>query len=69
MINRLRGAMRLHMRFSFEDLAHEEGQTTAEWGMVVALVIVLALFAFSILTPIMGSIMHSVGSAIVNALP
>lgn len=69
MVDRLRILAGRVMSFRLEDLKREEGQTTPEWAIVVALVIALAVFAFGILTPVMSGVMRAIGSAIVNALP
>jgi Flp pilus assembly pilin Flp len=52
-----------------EDLKREEGQTTPEWAIVVALVIALAVAAFAVLGPVMSNVMTQIGNAIINALP
>jgi len=69
MVDGLRILMGRALSFRLEDLKREEGQTTPEWAVVVALVIALAVAAFLVLTPVMQSVMRSIGSSITNALP
>jgi len=52
-----------------EDLKREEGQTTVEYAIVLALVIAMAVAAFAILSTAVSDFMTKVGQAIANQLP
>ena len=54
---------------SLEDLKRDEGQTTVEYAVVLALVIAMAVAAFLVLKTQVTSFMSKVGSAISNQLP
>ena len=54
---------------SLEDLKRQEGQTTVEYAVVLALVIAMAVAAFLVLKTQVTDFMSKVGSAITNALP
>ena len=55
--------------FRLEDLKREEGQTTVEYAIVLALVIAMAVAAFAILSTAVSGFMTKVGQAIANQLP
>ena len=69
MVDRLRILAGRALSFRLEDLKREEGQTTVEYAVIVALVIALAVAAFAVLSPVVQSFMVKVGSAITNQLP
>ncbi len=52
-----------------EDLKREDGQTTVEYAVVVALVIGLAVAAFGFLGPSINTFMSGVGTKIASYLP
>ena len=58
-----RASMRL------EGLKREEGQTTVEYAIVLALVIIMAIAAFAVLSSSVQQFMTSVGQTIQNQLP
>ena len=69
MLDRVRILLGGALLFRLEDLKREEGQTTVEYAVIVALVIALAVAAFAVLSPVVQSFMVKVGSAITNQLP
>ena len=69
MVDRLRILAGRALSFRLEDLKRDEGQTTVEYAVIVALVIALAVAAFAVLSPAVQSFMVKVGSAITNQLP
>jgi len=69
MLDRVRILLGGALLFRLEDLKREEGQTTVEYAVIVALVIALAVAAFAVLSPVVQSFMVKVGSAISNQLP
>jgi Flp pilus assembly pilin Flp len=55
--------------FSLEDLRREDGQTTVEYAIVVALVIAMAVTVFAVLTTSISGFMTSVGNYISSKVP
>jgi Flp pilus assembly pilin Flp len=54
---------------SLEDLRREDGQTTVEYAIVVALVVAMAVTVFGVLSGTVSTFMTSVGASISGALP
>lgn len=52
-----------------EDLKREEGQTTVEYAIVVALVVAMAVLVFATLSDAVADFMTAVGTSITGALP
>jgi Flp pilus assembly pilin Flp len=52
-----------------EDLKREEGQTTVEYAIVVALVVAMAVLVFATLSDAIADFMTAVGASITAALP
>jgi Flp pilus assembly pilin Flp len=69
MVDRLRILAGRALSFRLEDLKREDGQTTVEYAVIVALVIALAVAAFAVLSPAVQSFMGKVGDAIADQLP
>lgn len=51
------------------DLRREDGQTTVEYAIVLALVVAMAVAVFATLSTAVGNFMTSVGNSITGALP
>ena len=54
---------------SLNDLRREDGQTTVEYAIVVALVIAMAVTVFGVLTGSVSTFMTSVGTYISSQVP
>jgi Flp pilus assembly pilin Flp len=52
-----------------QDIKREEGQTTVEYAIIVALVIVMAIAAFAVLQTQVTSFMSKIGSKISAVIP
>jgi Flp pilus assembly pilin Flp len=52
-----------------QDLEREDGQTTVEYAIIVALVIVMAIAAFAVLQTQVTDFMSKIGSKISAVLP
>jgi Flp pilus assembly pilin Flp len=55
--------------FSLEDLRREDGQTTVEYAIVVALVIAMAVTVFAVLSGSISGFMTKVGTYISTQVP
>jgi Flp pilus assembly pilin Flp len=55
--------------FSLDDLRREDGQTTVEYAIVVALVIAMAVTVFAVLSGSVSTFMTKVGTYISNQVP
>jgi len=52
-----------------EDLKREEGQTTVEYALVIALVVGMAVTVFGFLTPFVSDFFTKLNGIITNTLP
>lgn len=50
-------------------IKRDDGQTTVEYAVILALVIALAVGAFAVLDPAVTDFMSKVGTSITNQLP
>jgi Flp pilus assembly pilin Flp len=55
--------------FSLQDPRREDGQTTVEYAIVVALVIAMAVTVFAVLSGSFGGFLTNAGNYISNQLP
>lgn len=69
MVDRLRILAGRALQFRLEDLKREDGQTTVEYAIVVALVVVMAVAVFATLSTAIGNFMTTVGNFITDQLP
>jgi Flp pilus assembly pilin Flp len=67
MIDRLSMLVGRALAFRLEDLKGDEGQTTVEYAVVLVLVILMAIAAFSALSGGVSSFMGDVGQKISDA--
>ena len=69
MLNRIQHFLSRAYTFRLDDLRTEDGQTTVEYAVVLALVILLAVAAFIVLSSSVNSYMTTVGNQIKDLVP
>jgi Flp pilus assembly pilin Flp len=69
MLNRIQHFLARAYTLSLDDLRTEDGQTTVEYAVVLALVILLAVGAFQVLSGSITDYMNTVGTQIKGLVP